>query len=106
MNKYSVIHKHKTFKVFTNVSDNLNRKENFKTFDGDKLIAKLPLSWKKSFRLGVLVPHKMNNCKKSSKNILHDDCDKLLNHTKECSANLNELKKQSPKEFGYMLPWY
>ena len=45
--KYGVIHEHRTFKRFTNVSDNLDRRDYFKMFDGDKLIAKVPLSWKK-----------------------------------------------------------
>ena len=43
-NKHGITDEHKTFKGFTNVSDNLDRKEFFKTLDGDKLIAKLPLS--------------------------------------------------------------
>ena len=47
INKYGVIDEHKTFKGFTNVSDNLDRKEHFKMFEGDKLKAKVPLSWKK-----------------------------------------------------------
>ena len=45
--KYDVIDEHKTFKSFTNVSDNLDRKEYFIMADGGKLIAKVPLSWKK-----------------------------------------------------------
>ena len=45
LNKYGVIDEHKTFKGFTNVSDNLDRKEYFKMFDGDNLVAKIPLSW-------------------------------------------------------------
>ena len=47
INKYGVKDEHKTFKGFTNVSDNLNRKEYFNMADGGKLIAKVPLSWKK-----------------------------------------------------------
>ena len=47
MNKYGVIDEHKTFKGFTNVSDDLNRREYFNMADGGKLIAKVPLSWKK-----------------------------------------------------------
>ena len=43
INKYGVIDEHKTFKGFTNVSDNLDRKEYFKMFEGDKLYAKVPL---------------------------------------------------------------
>ena len=47
INKHGVIHEHKTFKGFTNVSDKLDRKEYFKKFEGDKLFAKVPLSRKK-----------------------------------------------------------
>ena len=47
INKYGVIDEHKTFKGFTNVSNNLDRKEYFKMFGGDKLVSKVPLSWKK-----------------------------------------------------------
>ena len=38
--------KKKCFKGFTNVSDNLDRKEYFKMANGDNLNAKVPLSWK------------------------------------------------------------
>ena len=44
INKYGVISEKKTFKGFTNVSDKLDRKEYFNMADGDKLIAKVPLS--------------------------------------------------------------
>ena len=47
INKYGVISEKKTFKGFTNVSDKLDRKQYFKMADGDKLVAKVPLSWKK-----------------------------------------------------------
>ena len=81
INKYGVIDEHKTFKGFTNVSENLDRKEYFKMFEGDKLIAKVPLS----FSHDVLIPHKMKNCNKCSKDLLCDDCDKLVNQNKEFS---------------------
>ena len=64
INKYGGIDEYKTFKGFTNVSNNLDRKENFKLFDGDKLVAKVPLSLKKSFSQGVVISHKMRNCNK------------------------------------------
>ena len=96
-NKYGVIDEHKTFKGFTNVSDNLDREEYFKMFEGDKLIAKVPLSWKKSFSQGVEFPHKMRNCNKCTKYILCDDCDKLVNQNKEFSANPDELKLKKTK---------
>ena len=59
INKYGVIDEHKTSKGFTNVFDNLDRKEYFNMANGDKLVAKVPLSWKKSFSQGVVIPHKI-----------------------------------------------
>ena len=72
----------------------------------DKLVAKVPLSSKKSFSQGVVIPHKLRNCNKCTKDILCDGCDKLVNQRKEFSANLNELKRQCANEFGYMIPKY
>ena len=56
--------------------------------------------------LGVVIPHKMKNCSECKKDVLCDDCDKLENQNKEISANLNEMKRQPPNEFGHMLPKY
>ena len=106
INKYGAIDEYKTFKGFNNVSDNLDRKEYFKMADGDKLIAKIPLSWKKSFSQGVVIPRKMRNCNNCIKDVLCDDCDKLVNQNKEFSTNLNELKREKPNNFGQMLPKY
>ena len=67
LNKNGVIDEHKTFKGFTNVSDNLHRKEHFNMADGGKLVAKVPLCWKKSFIQGVVIPHKTRNCSDCTK---------------------------------------
>ena len=75
-------------------------------FDGDKLIAKVPLNWKKSFSMGVVIPHKLRNCNKCAEDLLCDGCDKIVNQNKEISVNLNELKRQAPNDFGYTLPKY
>ena len=75
-------------------------------FGGDKLVAKVPLSWKKSFGQGVVIPHKMRYCTNCKEDILCDNCDKLVNQNKEFSANLNELKREKPNDFGHMLPKY
>ena len=45
----------------------------------DKMIAKVPLSWKNSFSMGVVIPQKVRNCDKCSKDVFCDRCDKLLN---------------------------
>ena len=71
--------------------------------DGDKLIAEVQLSWKKSFSQGVVIPHKMKNCTDFKKVFLCEDCDDLVNQ-KKFSANLNEWERQAPNEFEHMLP--
>ena len=92
--------------MFTNVSDNLYQKENFKMFKGDKLLAKVYLSWKKSFSYVVVIPHKKRNCNECTKDIYCDGCDKLVTQNKEFSANPNELGRQTLNEFRQMLPSY
>ena len=106
INNYGVIDEHKTFKGFTNVSDNLNREEHFNMADGCKLIAKVPLSWKESFSQGVVFAPKMKKCSDYKKDILCETCDNLVNRKEEFSANLNELKREAPNEPGWMLPKY
>ena len=71
---------------------------------GDNLKAKVLLSLKETFGQRVIIPHNLRNCNKCTKNILCDDCDKLVNQKKEFSANLNELKRERPNDLGHMLP--
>ena len=71
---------------------------------GDKLIAKVPLSWKKSFSQGVVILHKLKKCSKYEIASLCDRCDKLVNQKKEFSANLKEMKTEPPNIVGHMLP--
>ena len=40
----------------------------------------------------------MRNCNKRTKDILCDECDKLVFQKKEFSANLIEIKRQLPNE--------
>ena len=68
-------------------------------FDGDKLVAKVSLSWKRSFSFGVVIPHYTRNCDKCTKDILCNGCDNLVNQIKDFSANLNELKRQPANEY-------
>ena len=74
--------------------------------DGGELIAKIPLSWKKSFSQGVVFPHKMRNRTNCKRNILCGECDKSENQRKEFSGNLSELKRQAPNKFGHIFVNY
>ena len=58
----------------------------------------------KSFSQGVVVSHKMRKCGDCKKDILCDECDNLVNQKKEVSASVNELKRERPNNFGYILP--
>ena len=102
-NKFGNVDEHKTFTSFATLSDNLGRRQCFKTADVGELIAKVPLSWRKTFSQGVVNPHEKRNCSKCTKDNLCDGCDKIVNQTKEFSANLNELKRQPLNQFGRML---
>ena len=57
----------------------------------------------KSFSMTVVIPHKMRKYNKCAKDILCDDCDKLVNQNKEVFENLNEIKRETPNEFSHML---
>ena len=72
---------------------------------GNTIKAKLPLSWKRSFESGIIIPKKLRYCTECHENINCDDCDKKINQIKEFSPNFNSLKRQPPDENGYMLPW-
>ena len=74
--------------------------------EGDKLNAKVPLNWKKSFFMGVVIPHNIKNCSECKTDFPCEGCDKMVKQKKEFSANLNEMKRQPPNEFGSMLPKY
>ena len=75
-------------------------------YNGDKLVAKVPLSWKKALSQGAVILHKMRNCKDCGNDFLCENCDKLVNQRNEFSANLNELKREEPNNSGLMLPKY
>ena len=47
INKFGMKDEHKTFEGITNVSENKNREDFFILASGGKLIAKVPLNWKK-----------------------------------------------------------
>ena len=95
----------KTFKGFSNVEENFDRKEYFKKLNGDKLMARVPLSWKHNFDSGVIIPHKQRYCSACKNDSLCNKCDKLINQTNEFLPNLKELKRRPPNSFGHMLPW-
>ena len=104
--KFGVLDDYKTFKCFTNLIDNLGRKEYFKMADGGNLIAKVPLSWNKSFSQCVVFPHKMEKCTNCTKDILCDERDKIVNQKKEISDILNEMKREHHNEIGLRLLKY
>ena len=66
----------------------------------------LPKSWKKSFDNGIIIPGKMRFCNGCNDKKVCNKCNYLINEIKEFEANLNELKRHPPNEFGYMLPYY
>ena len=66
----------------------------------------LPGSWKKSFNNGVIIPTKMRHCDACKDGLLCTTCNNQINEIEKFEANLNELKRHTPNNFGYMLPYY
>ena len=89
---FGVIEEHETLEGFSDSKRLLDREENLKLVNGEKVVAKIPISRKKSFSVVVLIPSANKYCSDCEKNVLYDNCDKLVNQTKEFAANLNEIK--------------
>ena len=74
--------------------------------EGKKISTMLPISWKKSFNNGIVMPAKNGRCDKCRGKILCATCNNQINKNKEFEANLNLIKRKGPNEFGYMLPYF
>ena len=48
----------------------------------------------------------MRRCDECNVEILCITCNNQFNENKAFEANLNELKRHPPNEFGHMLPYY
>ena len=103
---YGVIKEHKTFKGFCDSKRLLDRSQYFNMKEGKTISAMLPRSWKKSFDSGIIIPVKMRFCNECTDNKTCNKCNNQINENKVFEANLNELKRHSPNEFGHMLPYY
>ena len=74
--------------------------------EGNKVTALLPKSWKKSFDSGVIIPEKMRFGNECNDKKVCNKCNYQINQNKEFETNSNELERNPPSEFGYMLPDY
>ena len=103
---YGIIQEHKMFKGFNDSKPLLDRSQFFKLIEGEKISAMLPRSWKKSFDSGIIIPARMRYCNECIHKKMCGKCNNHINENKEFEANLNELKRNTPNEFGHMLPYY
>ena len=104
LDDYGIIHKHKTFKGFNDSNRFSNRSQYFEMMEGKKMSAMLPRTWKRAFDSGIIIPTKMRFRKKCIVKKMCTKCNIQINKNKELDANLNELKRHPPNEFGHMLP--
>ena len=103
---YGIVQQHMTFKGFNDSKRLLDRSHYFDLLDGKKITAMLPRSWKNSFDNGVIIQTKMRHCIACRDGILCTTCNNQINENKGFEANLNELKRKKPNDFGYMFPYY
>ena len=95
-----------TFKGFHDSKRLLDRSQYSHMLKGKKVTAMFPRSWKKSFNNGIVIPTKMRQCNKCKDGIVCTTCNNQINESKEFEANLNELKRHAPNQFGNMFPYY
>ena len=62
--------------------------------EGKKIVGSFPLSWKKCFETGIIIPSKTRDCENCKENNLCEDCVLKTKQVKEFEANLNELKRR------------
>ena len=106
INDLGIIEQHKTFEGFNDSKRLLDRPQKFNMIEGKKITAMLPRSWKKSFNNGIIKHTKIRRCDISNDKLLCEKCNNQVNKNKEFEANLNLLKRNTPNDFGYMLPYY
>ena len=70
INDLGIIEQHMTFKGFNDSKRLLDRSQYFDMWEGKKITAMLPRSWKKSFNDGIIIPTKMRNCNACKDGIL------------------------------------
>ena len=103
---YGIIQEHKTFKGFNDSNRLINRSQYFKMIEDEKKSAMLRISSKKLFDSGIIFSTKMRFCSECNDKKTCDKCNNQIKENKEFEANLNELKRHPPNEFGHMLPYY
>ena len=99
---YGTRQEHKIFEGFNDSKRLLDRSQYFKMLEDEKISALLPKSWQKSFDSGIIIPVKMRFCNECNDRKMCDKCNNQINEIKEFEANLNELKRHRPNEFGHM----
>ena len=106
INEYGIINEKKTFKGFGDINRLLDTKKYFDMYEGKAVEGKFPLSWKKSFDSGVIIPCKMRECEECDGDKLCEECDSKIRQNKKFQHNLNELKRQPADKNGIMKPYY
>ena len=106
IDEFGIIQEHKTFKGFKDSKRLLDRSQYFEMIKGEKISTMLTKSGKKTFNNGVIEPKKMRFCNECYIEKTCDKCNNNTNENQEFEAKLNELKRNPPNEFGYMLPYH
>ena len=91
INESGIFNEKKTFKGFGDNNRLLDTKKYFDMYEGKAVEGKFPLSWKKSFDSGVIIPCKTRNCKECDGDELCEECDSRIRQNKKFQHNLNEL---------------
>ena len=92
IDEYAIVQENKLFKGFNNSKRLLLCSEYSKMIDGKKISAILPISKKKLFNSGVIVPTKIRFFTECNKDKYCDRCDNQITENEKFEDNMNLLK--------------
>ena len=103
---YGNIQEHRTITVFIDRERLLDRSQNFNMIEGKKNISYVTKILGKSFDSVIIIPTKMRFCNECNDKKMCNKCNNQINENKKFEANINELKRHQPNDFGHMLLYY
>ena len=89
VHKYGLIQQHFTFEGFNVNKRLLDRSQNFKILESEKVTVMSTKSWKKSFNNDIIIPAKMGPCEVRKGEILCMTCNNHFDENGEIEAKLN-----------------
>ena len=101
-----IIQEHITWKGFNDSKRLLDRSQYIRKVESKRISATLPKFGKKSFKSAVVIPTEMRFFNYCNDETTFDRCKNQVNENREFEVSLYLIKRQPPKQFVHMLPYF